>query len=89
MLDYNQIDEILRSLDIEGLIELGAPTDEYISESKDIEMAIKLLRKEDSNEESLVKIIQAIWMKNFGPFSDNDIELRMPEFRKLAYWLLK
>jgi hypothetical protein len=82
------IEEALRSEDIESLFQHGAPDDEYKHEAQSIADAIAPLGEKNITEEQLVKIISTVWIQAFGPFSDEEVEVRMPAFRQVAYKIL-
>jgi len=73
---------ILCEEDIEGLIKLGAPPDEYNSEAKEIEAAMSRLGDKRS-EEQLVQVLEHVW-KEFFDLSTEDIELRRDAFQRVA-----
>ena len=83
------IEKILVRLDIEGLIELGAPLDEYIAEAENIALAANALAMSDISDLSVAYIVQQVWNKFFGPFSDSDLEKRKAEFMSVAKQITK
>jgi hypothetical protein len=82
------VDHILRSEDIESLLQHGAPTDEYSHEASSIVSAIALLDQNNLTEELLTDLVLAIWARFFGPFSAGEIEMRMPAFKRVAHRML-
>jgi hypothetical protein len=82
------IAEALISEDIESLFQHGAPENEYTPETRGIVKALALLSKNDITEERLVAIIRAVWSRSFGPFSDDEIEMRTPAIRGVANRIL-
>ena len=78
------IDSILVTEDIEGLIEAGAPADEYVDEAAQLTASIENLVREDINEASILALISAIWLKSFE-LSKDDMELRLPALRRVAH----
>ena len=76
---------ILREEDIEGLIALGAPEDEYDFEGQEIELAVSRLDKRD--EDDLVHVIEKVWRK-FFELGAEDIALRRDAFRRAARRIL-
>lgn len=86
-IDINYINNLLVSEDIEGLIELGAPEDEYIQEAEDIHFAIDKLGEPERTKENILAIISIIWMKNFE-LNQNDMELRLESLENIADNLL-
>jgi hypothetical protein len=76
------VKNILCEEDIEGLIKLGAPADEYNSEAKEIEAAMSRLGDERS-EEQLVQVLERVW-KGFFDLSTKDIEQRRDAFQRVA-----
>ena len=84
---FKNIAEALRSEDIEGLIELGAPSDEYDSEAREVASALASLTKNQITEANILAIIALEWAKSFNR-SAQEIQQRMPAFRKIAYRIL-
>jgi len=76
------IKNILCEEDIEGLIKLGAPADEYNSEAKEIEAAMSRLGDKCS-EEQVVQVLEHVW-KGFFDLGTEDIELRRDAFQRVA-----
>ncbi|MGO9271571.1 MAG: hypothetical protein ACLQOO_15130 [Terriglobia bacterium] len=84
----DRILEILDDEDIEGLIALGAPLDEYEREAELIAAAMgdsgstepgaSVLRDEAK------AIIRRVWGERFGPFSDEDLATRDLAFERVA-----
>ncbi len=74
---------ILCEEDIEGLIKLGAPPDEYNSEAEEIEAAMSRLGDKRS-EGQLVQVLEHVG-KRFLELSAEDIELRSDAFDDCAY----
>lgn len=79
------VDEVLRSEDIETLFQHGAPENEYTPEVQRIMGALAQLDERDTTEERLVTIIRGVWNQMFGPFSEEELEMRMPAFRQAAH----
>lgn len=77
------IKNILREEDIEGLIQLGAPADEYNSEAQEIATAMARLGDELS-EEQVLKVLEEVWNGSFGPLSSKEIEMRRAAFLRVA-----
>ncbi len=82
------IDDFLKKEDIEGLIEIGAPMDEYSSEAKMISEALEELALSEITAEKIVSAISAIWMKNFN-LSEADLALRRPHIEVVAKKILE
>jgi hypothetical protein len=76
------IKNILGEEDIEGLIQMGAPADEYNSEAREIEAAMSRLGDKRS-EEQVVQVLEDVW-KGFFDLSTEDIELRRDALQRLA-----
>ena len=79
----NMIREILNREDIEGLLALGAPGDEYSSEAELISQAIES-RRVEPREEELTKLLRGIWQRMFGPFSEEEMKEREPALERVA-----
>lgn len=82
------IESILRQEDIEGLLNLGAPQDEYSSEAADMATALGAI-PESATEEQVSRIVMSVWEQAFGPFSDEDIEKRRPVLRRVVQNILR
>lgn len=67
------INQILQKEDIEGLIEAGAPPDEYTSEAEAI--AAVVMNLSDKNVDSLRNAVYELW-KNIFNLSSDDMNLR-------------
>ena len=76
------VKNLLREEDIEGLVHLGAPADEYDSEASEIEAAMSRLGAKCS-EEQVVQVLEEVW-KGFFDLSAEDIGLRRDAFHRLA-----
>ena len=77
------LESILRNEDIEGLIAIGAPPDEYDLEAKYIAEGISKLERDQINQETIVAIVSIVWIDQFG-YSSEEILLRVPSFRRVA-----
>ena len=84
---YTDVETIFRVEDIEGLIEMGAPDDEYDSEAKEIFDTLKGFGEDQFTEDNIVAVISRVWKKMFD-LDENDISKRMPAFKKVALDLL-
>jgi hypothetical protein len=77
--------QALNDEDIEGLLELGAPEDEYLHEAERI---MTQIGREEVNEDSLAALVRAVWTKSFGPFTEEEEEKLSPAFRQVAQRIL-
>lgn len=82
------VNEVLRAIDPEELLELGAPADEYSSEAQKIASTIGSFEARELTEESVAAVIRDVWLRAFGPLSEEDISKRMPVFRQVANQIL-
>lgn len=84
----NGIQEILSQEDIEGLLALGAPRDEYEREAQLIYRAITdfgpTAHGGDTARDAVKSILRAVWSERFGPFSEDDLARRDPAFERAA-----
>ena len=83
----SNVHEILRAEDIEGLLALGAPADEYVSEAQQISAAIAKLPVSERTEESVAATIALIWAASFD-LSPVELEKRVPAIRQTARRLI-
>jgi len=81
------IGDLLRQEDIESLIQLGAPADEYSFEAREMARTIGVLRGDEYTEENIVAIMALLWARSFD-LSAQDIEQRVPAFRRVVRQLL-
>jgi len=84
---FSQIKAALDSEDIEGLVAIGCPPDEYNGEASLIESRIAQLTRFGEKplaEAQVERVVAEIWNEMFGPFSDEDIQKRRPAFIAVA-----
>jgi hypothetical protein len=74
---------ILREEDVEGLIGIGAPSDEYDVEAEMIWRAMEADPKL-STQEQIAALVGRVWNEMLGPFSKEETEKRMPAFCQVA-----
>lgn len=78
------VQQALDEEDVEGLLQLGAPKDEYSYEAETISSR---LREADANEDVAMEIIRAVWMKAFD-LAAEDNEKRSEAYRRVAKRIL-
>jgi len=84
---FSQIKAALDNEDIEGLMAIGCPADEYNGEATLIEERIAELTRsvhEPLSEVQVEKIVADVWNEMFGPFSDEDLQMRRSAFTTIA-----
>ena len=79
------IEEVLRSEDIETLFQHGAPDNEYTPEVRRIVSALAPLSDDEITEDRLFSVLQSVWTHSFGPFGEEELEMRTPAFRQVAH----
>lgn len=72
--------------DVEGLIEAGAPNDEYDDEAAQCFTAIQAMPDNEVTKEAVLDVLSVIWAKSFNLGSD-ELALRAPELEKAAQQL--
>ncbi len=81
------INELLRFHDIEGLLSMGAPGDEYESEARMIADRVDESKHRTPDDkvtkEEVAAIIASIWREMFG-LSDDQLLLRREAFDSIA-----
>jgi hypothetical protein len=88
---FRRIKAILDSEDIEGLLALGCPPDEYDGEASLIESAIAKLTNfgaREMNAEHIEVIVARVWSDQFGPFDQGELQKRKPAFASVARKLM-
>jgi hypothetical protein len=83
-----KIDSILQEEDIEGLLNLGAPKDEYSHEAEEIRAALEGLSENEASFDQVAPIVMTIWERSFGPFSPDDLQKRAPVLRQVVQRIL-
>ena len=76
----DKISEALVREDIEGLINLGAPQDEYTFEARKIAEAVGAAKL---SEDEIADIIAEVWVNSFGLQSE-DLDKRLPGIKVVA-----
>jgi hypothetical protein len=61
-----EIEDVLRRTDIEGLIESGAPDNEYESEAIEILRVFSQFTSQELTEDKMLEIICDVWTRSFG-----------------------
>lgn len=69
------ISSILHQEDIEGLLAIGAPDDEYESEAAEIAAAVAALEPSELTVVNIIAIVSQIWSRSFN-LSAVDMQLR-------------
>lgn len=80
---YEQIKNILREADAEGLIQLGTPQDEYDRLAKDIAAGLLAHGQRMIDPDIMRSMISKIWARNFN-LNDNDIMLRRDDIMRIT-----
>ena len=83
MIDVEAIEAALNDEDVEGLLEMGAPSDEYHPEAGMIAAALANCPKPDRTEDRVVAIVSAVYGTMFGR-SGLELERKQPAFRRIA-----
>ncbi len=84
---YRRIKSALDAEDVEGLLAMGCPTDEYDSEASLIENEIAKASdygKRPIDIAQVASLIRKIWDDQFGPFAKEELEKRHPAFASIA-----
>ena len=77
------IDALLQAEDIEGLLEAGAPADEYAAESRNIAAALNTLEVDERTEDAIFAILSLEWVQSFE-LTPDELEKRLPAIRRVA-----
>src|SRR5262249_3279915 len=86
-IDLRTVQRALDAEDLEGLLGLGAPADEYQSEAKTIAARLNALSGQPS-EDHVTKIAEAVCVEMFGPFDEEGSAVRLPIYRRVAKRIL-
>ena len=74
---------ILNDEDVEGLIAIGAPSDEYQHEAEQIIQAIEQ-KQVALRETDIAILLENVWRRAFGPLSDDQMSARRGAFLRIA-----
>lgn len=77
------IDDILQAEDIEGLLDLGSPRDEYLHEAELIHSGLQAFGPNHLTQPHLRALIADVWKRSFN-LSSEEIEKRLPAFERVA-----
>jgi hypothetical protein len=84
---FRQVKAVLDHEDIEGLLASGCPADEYDGEASLIESEIAKATDFGNKNVSVAqceRIVIDIWIRQFGPFKREDLEMRSAAFAAVA-----
>jgi hypothetical protein len=84
---FREIKAALDREDIEGLLALDCPRDEYDGEASLIEGGVARATNFGKNKigaDTVQAIISQVWNSQFGPFDGEDIEKRRAAFASVA-----
>ncbi|MFZ0320175.1 MAG: hypothetical protein WAL56_13715 [Candidatus Sulfotelmatobacter sp.] len=84
MITQEIVQRALNAEDLEGLLQVGAPPDEYESEAQMIAKAVAHTNEAELTEDHLADLIRDVWIEMFGPFSQEEIDRRGGGFRSVA-----
>lgn len=82
------VQQVLNDEDMEGLLRLGAPLDEYQTEAEMISKAIAQVSESELSGEHLTAVVRTVWTEMFGPFSEQQSQQREAAFQRVARRLL-
>jgi hypothetical protein len=85
---FREIKSALDREDIEGLLALECPSDEYDGEASLIESGVAKATnfgKSAISVEQVEGIVRAVWDSQFGPFDPPDLEKRRSGFASVAH----
>ncbi len=88
ILSLTVIEAILRFEDIEGLLALGAPSDEYCDEASEIQAALEKLDAYEATRDRVTVLVRETWERAFGPFSEEEREKRKPVLERVVHSIL-
>ena len=83
-LSQRMVLSLLNSEDIEGLLAAGAPTDEYETEAAMITELLGGLSEGEWDLDRVTTIVADVCGQMFGPFAEDELNRRLPGYRRLA-----
>ena len=85
--------QALNREDVEGLLSLGAPPDEYEREAELVGQAIERLVSDQPglavSPDQVIGALKDVWNRTFGPFSEEDSASREAAFRRVATEIIR
>jgi hypothetical protein len=84
---FHQIKAVLDEEDIEGLLALGSPTDEYDGEASLLESRIAKVTNfgtKPMTVSQVEEIVAEVWDSQFGPFDREELKKRRSHFSSAA-----
>jgi hypothetical protein len=81
---FRQIKAALDGKDIEGLLAMGSPSDEYANEASLIEGRIAKVAGDVLHVDRIAEIVAEVWDAQFGPFDPEDLDKRRVAFSSVA-----
>ena len=87
MISEGQIKKLLDREDVENLLAVGAPQDEYETEAQMIRDRVVDLQQRQSvapSTQQITDLIRSVWIEMFGPFETDHLNAREPMFLKIA-----
>jgi len=69
--------------DIEGLIRMGSPSDEYEAEINKIGGDPRL-QAQDLTQDQVTIVVKDVWQEMFGPFPEEELLSRKPAIDRVA-----
>ena len=80
---------VLDEEDLESLLAMGAPKDEYETEARMIAAALSGLTPEKLTVERVTHIVSSVWEREFGPFHGEVARKLVPVCRRIAERILR
>lgn len=78
-----KINALLQETDIEGLLEAGAPEDEYSSEAAALTAIFSALEESNFDIKTVETLVTEVWTNSFN-LAEKDLVIRKSAFENLA-----
>lgn len=88
VIDKQSILQLLNEADIEGLLAVGAPADEYETEAEDIFQALQAIQPKNLSADAILAVVVSVWANSFG-LDESAIRQRHDAFRNIIRLILK
>ena len=83
------LEGIFQIVDMEGLLALGAPADEYDAEAARVQVALEALGQADVSYAGVSTVVANVWQDSFGPFDEEGWHKRLlPVLQRLVQRIL-
>ncbi len=78
------LEGIFQVIDMESLLDLGAPADEYDAEAASVQAALESVGQAGASYALVSAVVANVWQNSFGPFDEEGWSKRLPILQRLV-----